>query len=169
MALGWQTCAAPPGWPRPLTDLEVAQRWLHCLDCQGSFLERLHQVSSSSRDTVTRFLRSALLNGPDGARRAEFEADLLKTWQTDSTWRVYRGKAPGASFVQFKQRYQDGFKTRWRGRAATALGVLDTPAACSALHDWLQLPLQNKGDTLVRRMVVRALADSGVAAPTPCP
>jgi hypothetical protein len=32
----------------------------------------------------------------------------------------------------------------------------------AALNDGLQLPLQDKGDSVVRRMVQRAIADSGL-------
>lgn len=153
----------PSPWPRPLTHLEVAEAWLRCIDCRGPFLKRLRELPTRSKDTVTKFLESALLNGPDSARVARHTLDLVRTWHADSVSRAGRGLPPVASFPEFMSRYQIGFRIRWESRAATALGVIGTPAATAALNAGLALPLNDKGDTIVHRMVRRAL-DSGLVA-----
>jgi hypothetical protein len=160
--LGWERFGPRAPWPSPLSDLQVAEGWLHCIDCQGPFLKQLHEMPARSQDSVTRFLHAALVTGPDSARAARVTRDLVETWRAESLSRARRGEKPDTSFATFMQRYQDGFDARWRGRAAVALGVIRTPAALAALNDGLQLPLQDKGDSVVRRMVQRAIADSGL-------
>ncbi|MGH7514906.1 MAG: hypothetical protein ACREOQ_18530 [Gemmatimonadales bacterium] len=163
-SLWWDCCGPRPPWPRPLSDLQVAEAWLHCMDCHGSFLRRLHEMPARSQDTVTKFLGVALINGPDSARTARHTSDLVRAWQADSSSRVRRGEKPDTGFSSFTSRYQDGFDTRWRTRAAVALGVIRTPAAISALDGGLGLPLLDKGDSVVRRAVIRARSDTGLVA-----
>jgi hypothetical protein len=148
---------------RRLSDLQVAEAWLQCIDCQGSFLKRLNELPANSKDTVTRFLRSALLSGPDSARVRRHTRDMLRTWQADSIDRVqHRLPArPSTQLASLLARYQRSFEVLWRGRAATALGVIRTSTALAALDDAFQGPLNDRGDSTVRRMVERAKADSG--------
>jgi hypothetical protein len=160
----WECCRPRPQWPKPLSDLQVAEAWLHCIDCHGSFLKRLHEMPARSQDTVTKFLRVALINGPGSARTARQTSDLVRVWQADSSSRANRGEKPDTGFSSFMSRYQKGFDTRWRTRAAVALGVIRTPAALAALTDGLQLPYQDHGDSAVRRAVIRARSDTGLVA-----
>lgn len=147
----------------PPSDLEVAEAWLQCTDCRGSFLPRLHEMPAQSSDTVTQFLRSALLSGPDIIRVRRHTRDVLKTWRADSVYRARRGlpERPDTQFASLLSRYQEGFEVLWRGRAATALGVIRSTMALAALDSALQLPLNDRGDSAIRRMVERARADTG--------
>src|SRR5947207_566917 len=162
--LWWDCCGPRPRWPKPLSDLQVAEAWLHCIDCHGPFLKRLHEMPARSQDTVTKFLRVALLNGPDSARAARNTSDLARAWQADSSSRARRGEPPDTGFSSFMSRYQDGFDTRWRTRAAIALGVIRTPAAMAALTAGLALPHLDHGDSVVLRAVIRSRSDSGSMA-----
>jgi hypothetical protein len=162
--LGWGRLHPNQPGPRRLTDLEVAERWLHCIDCHGSFLKRLRDMPSHSRDTVTKFLHLALIEGPDSLRAIRRDSDLVRSWRADSISRARIGKPPSASFVEFMDRYRTGFDTRWQIRAAIALGVIRTPAAFSALADAQGIPPVTHGDSLIRSAVERAQADSGLVA-----
>jgi len=152
-----------PPWPRPLTDLQVAEAWLSCIDCQGPFLRRLHDMPASNRDTVIKLLHGALVRGPDTARAGRLTQDLVRVWLADSTSRVGRGEKPDTGFSSFLKRYQDGFETKWRVRAAIALGVIPAPAAMAALNNASQLPQVDHRDSLVHRVIAQA-RDSGLIA-----
>ena len=150
--------------PPPLADLQVAESWLECIDCQGPFLRRLKE-SSSGNDTVVRFLRAALLQGPDSARRARHELALLRVWARDSVYRARVGPAkPVPDKAAFLDRYRQGFEAKWRGRAAMALGVIRGDTALAALDSALLIPAIAQGDTLVLGWVKEARADSGLQA-----
>ncbi|HET9041214.1 MAG TPA: hypothetical protein VFN40_13635 [Gemmatimonadales bacterium] len=150
--------------PLPLTDLQVAESWLECIDCQGPFLRHLKQSSSGS-DTVVRFLRAALLQGPDSARRARHELALLRAWADDSLHRARLGQAlPAQSKSTFLFRYREGFEAKWRGRAAMALGVIRGDTALAALDSALLIAPTSHGDSLVLDGVKEAQADSGLKA-----
>jgi hypothetical protein len=129
-------------------------------------LKRLHE-SSSGNDTIVRFLRAALLQGPDRARRARHERDLLRTWADDSLyrWRMGLGQEgtplPGPNKTAFLERYRQGFDAKWRGRAAIALGVIRSDTALAALDSALLVPATDRGDSIVKRWVARARADTG--------
>jgi hypothetical protein len=150
--------------PPPLADLQVAESWLECIDCQGPFLRRLKE-SSSGNDTVVRFLRAALLQGPDSARRARHELALLRAWADDSLYRARLDLAvPAQSKNTFLDRYRQGFEAKWRGRAAMALGVIRGDTALAALDSALLIPAIGHGDSLVLDWVKEAQADSGLQA-----
>lgn len=159
--LGW---GPRPHWPKPLSDLQVAEGWLHCIDCQGPFLKQLANMPARNQDTVTKFLRSALLLGPDQKRAVQVRRDFEQAWRADSLSRQRRGVPAGSSLVDFLQRYERGFEVRWRSRAAVALSVIGTQQARSALQDGLGLPLQDKGDSIVRNWVEKSIADSSTHA-----
>jgi hypothetical protein len=150
--------------PLPLTDLQVAESWLECIDCRGPFLRRLRE-SSSGNDTVVRFLRAALLQGPDSARRARHELALLRAWADDSLYRARLDPTTaGPNKSAFLDRYRQGFEAKWRGRAAMALGVIRGDTALAALDSALLIPAIAHGDSLVLGWVNEALADSGLQA-----
>lgn len=149
--------------PKPLTDLEVAETWLQCIDCRGSFLKRIHEMPARNRDTVTTFLRAALRDGPDSARVIRFEQGLYRTWLADSLYRGRRGEGPAISFASFATRYRRGFEVMWRSRAAIGLGVIRSGVALTSLNNALQFPLTNKGDSTIHEAVQHALADTGRA------
>lgn len=161
VVLIWSVAKPRRHTPKPLSDFQVVEEWLHCIDCRGSFIERMRNIPPSRRDSIARFLNAALLNGPDGARIARLNQDLARAWLDDSLYRAAHGipahKLPGV----FMTRFRRGFEVMWRSRAATALGIIRTPFALAALNDALQLPQQDKGDTMIHRMVQRAQADSG--------
>jgi hypothetical protein len=157
----WWTEARPRAKVAPLSDLQVAEDWLQCIDCQGPYLKRLHETQGRNRDSVTRFLRTALQSGPDSSRRERLHWDLSRTWHADSMRRVRRGEPapPDSERVSFLGRYTRSFEVVWRGRAATALGVLrDT----STLNQALQFPLSNQGDSTILGQVKKAIADTGL-------
>ena len=149
------------GPPQP-SAIELAQGWLECIDCQGPFLRRLSQLRPASRDSVVRFLRGALLQGPDSARRTRHERDLARAWVSDSVYRARMDLADASNdqHKSFLKRYREGFHTKWRGRAATALGVIRTGRALAVLDSALQAPDTSFGDSLVRREIERARSDS---------
>ena len=152
-----------PRGPRPVSGVKLAQAWLECIDCQGPFLRRLHDLPPASRDSVVRFLSTALRKGPDGARTARHERDLMRAWALDSLYRVDKDSADASQsqHAAFLQRYREGFHTKWRGRAAMALGVLRSdPAALVALDSARQVPDTSYGDSVVHRWIERALSDS---------
>jgi len=170
--------------PRPLTNLQVAEAWLDCIDCQGPFLQRLHE-SASDNDTIVRFLRAALLQGADSARRARHERELLRAWVNDSLYRERRGLSqkaeslparghtfdgavmhvmPLRSQAAFLDRYRRGLDVKWRSRAATALGVIRSDSALAALNSALLVAPTDHGDSIVQRWVERARADTGLEA-----
>jgi hypothetical protein len=152
-----------PG-PPPLTDLQVAETWLECIDCQGPFLRRLRE-SSSGNDMVVPFLRAALLQGPDSARRARHELALLRAWSDDSLYRARLDMTePGPSKSAFLDHYRQGFEAKWRGRAAMALGVIRGDTALAALDSALLIPAIGHGDSIVLDWVKEAQADSGLQA-----
>jgi hypothetical protein len=168
-------------WPRPLSNLEVAEAWLQCSDCRGPFLRRIYETRGRDRDTVTRFLRSALLVGPDSAVMGRVQESLQRTWLHDSLFRVRSrtiglvvtpGGHPvvipadtvsptGSQRASFLSRYTRGFEVRWRGRAAIGLGVIRSDTALAALDSALRIPPQERADTVLQRMVERTKADSG--------
>ena len=150
-----------PQRPPPLTELQVAEHWLACIDCAGPFLKELTQLPPDRQDTVVRFLRSALLQGPDSARSARLEHELLRSWSDDSLYRLRRGEdPPEQSKPAFLARYRQGFRAKWRGRAALALGVIRDDTALAALDSALLLPAVDRGDSAVQRLVKQAQADS---------
>ena len=172
LAVGWlRMTQRPRVGPQPPSDLEVAEAWLQCIDCRGSFLKRLYEMPAQNRDTVTRFLRSALLAGPDSMRVRRHTQDVLKTWRADSIYRARRRlpARPDTQFAHLLARYQTGFEVMWRSRGATALGVIRDSLALAALDSALQLPLTDKGDSIIRRMVERAKADTGRVVLTGAP
>jgi hypothetical protein len=171
-------------WTKPLTDLEVTQAWLHCIDCQGPFLKQIREAAvRRGGDTVIKALESALLAGPSAAQKQRVRNDLLRTWRADSAYHsgphwptpiIHPG--PGItltadSFIsadsqrsRFLSRYERGFELRWRGRAATALGVIRSPRAMAALDSVLKiLPADNRLDTALIRTIETA-RDSGSLA-----
>ena len=150
--------------PPPLTNLEVAQGWLECIDCQGPFLARLVAVRGASQDTVVRFLRAALAVGPDSARRARHTRDLQRTWLADSAYRIRHGNPIVGLRDVFINKYELGFKVKWRSRAALALGVIRTPAAIGALDSAAGAKPLTHADSVVHRYVESARADSGRTA-----
>jgi hypothetical protein len=153
--------------PKPLDDFQVVEEWLHCIDCRGSFIERMRAIPASRSDTITRFLRSALVHGPDSARTRRLTQDLWRTWRADSLYRAGHGLPSDTLQTEFFARYRRGFEVMWRGRAATALGVIRNPLALAALDSGLTLPLMDKGDSMIRRMVERAKADTSQTGVTP--
>jgi hypothetical protein len=147
--------------PKPLSDLQVAETWLQCIDCRGSFLKHMNDLSGERRDNVVRFLGHALLAGPDSAVGARVNRELRQTWAADSAYLADAGRAIEVHSPVFLARYRRGFEVRWRSRAATALGVLRDPAAMEALDSARSLPLSDQGDSAIALMVQRAIADSG--------
>ncbi len=152
-------------WPPPVSDLRVAQVWLECSDCRGPFLQRLHDARPPARDTLLERFRLGLLFGPDSARRARHQVELMRSWIADSLYRM-REMLPPASLQlpEFMRSYSRGLDVTWRTRSATALGVMRDPLAIAALDSALQLPLQTRADSEVRVAVLAARADSGLGA-----
>ncbi len=74
--------------PRPLSDIEAARAWLECIDCEGPFLKRLADLPAARRDSVVRFLGTALREGPDSARTARHDRELMRIWASDSAYRL---------------------------------------------------------------------------------
>jgi hypothetical protein len=147
-----------PGGPKPLSDLQVAQAWLQCVDCRGSFLTRIRDMPGRNRDTVTKFLQAALREGPDSTQVAKLDRGLYRTWRADSVYRAGRGDAPATSLSEFTAKYREGFRVMWQARAAVALGVIGSPEALASLNDALQLPVNELGDSAIRHAVQEALA-----------
>jgi hypothetical protein len=154
--------------PKPPTDLEVAEAWLKCIDCQGSFLKRIGEVRGESRDTITRLFSSALLAGPGSIRLARREQGLQRSWHADSIYRDSLGVGipERDSIVAL---YLRGFEVTWRSRAAKALGVIGSNEALAALDSASRLPLCTKGDTVIHRAVQQAKPDTGSAVPVSPP
>jgi hypothetical protein len=169
LLVAWLSMHHKRDWVKPPTDIEVAQAWLKCLDCQGPFLKRLHEMPTNNRDTVTRLLRSALLSGPDQAEITDVVQDLVKTWEADSVSRVGRHQPPDTSRSHYLDRYRGGYAVRWRGRAAIALGVIRGDSALAALDTLLADTLINRGDSIVHRWAERARADSALSVLGPNP
>jgi hypothetical protein len=169
--------------PPPLTDLQVAERWLQCIDCAGPYLVRLSR-KRKDQDTVVRFLRTALLRGPDSARRGRHEREVLLAWARDSVSAA--GGAPHVAVLDtspmmvhqppppqltpqqaraaFVARYEQGFEATWRGRAAFALSAIGTRTALAALDSALLVPPASKGDSAVHKWIEQAKADSSLIA-----
>ena len=147
--------------PPPLTDLEVAQGWLECIDCQGPFLARLVALRGASQDTVVQFLRAALAVGPDSARRSRHTRDLQRTWLVDSAYRARHAKPIVSLQDDYIKRYELGFRVKWKSRAALALGVIRTPAALQSLDSAAAPTPLTHPDSVVQRYVEAARADTG--------
>jgi hypothetical protein len=150
----------PP--PRPLSAIALAQSWLECIDCQGPFLQRLHDLPPAARDSAVNFLSSAVRQGPDSARRNRHERELARAWVTDSVYRerVDLAEVSPTQHAAFLKRFREGLHNKWRGRSALALGVIRSPAALAALDSALQRPDTSHGDSLVRHWLERARSDS---------
>lgn len=148
--------------PRPLTDLGVAEAWLECIDCRGSYLQRFAATRDRRRDAVVRFLASALLNGPDSSRRARHERGLRRAWNADSAYAARLGQTPYFSRDEFLNRYGRGYEIMWRSRAAIALGVLRTQEALSGLDSASVMSFGTgpEGDSAIMEAVLRARSDS---------
>ena len=167
-----------PKWPTPLSDLEVTDAWLRCLDCQGPFLKRIVNTSGPTRDAVFRRLQEALLSGPSTTEVRKVNENLARAWQADSSHFSVPGASltfhlgPGVAFDTsaandanlFVSRYLRGFAVRWRGRAAIALGAIGTPQALAVLDSALiQLPRNDHIDSALLR-TIRLASDSGSLA-----
>jgi hypothetical protein len=166
IALLWATsCVDSSGVsrPRPLSELGVAEAWLGCIDCRGSFLQRLAATPDRRRDSVVRFLASALLNGPDSGRRARHKRGLRRIWNADSAYAASLGQTLHASRDEFLHRYGRGYEIMWRSRAAIALGVIRTHGALSALDSASVMSFGTgaEGDSTIMREILRARSDTG--------
>jgi hypothetical protein len=152
----------PRPWPKPLSNLEVAQAWLECTDCRGPYLKRLVEMRATNTDTVTKFLVSAL-NGPDRARQIRHEQDLMRLWLADSAYRNRHGEParPDSLRIAYIARYDSNFNVMWRSRAAIALGVIRNDAAMAALASALNFQPTNYRDSALHDGIERAVADSG--------
>jgi hypothetical protein len=141
-------------------DLSVVAAWLECLDCRVLFLQRLARIPHGRQENVAQFLSHALLNGPDSVRVARLDLDLGRVWYADSVYAARKGDSLHTTRVAFMQRYRRGFQVIWRSRAATALGVLQTPGSLKALDRALQLPIDSiaPGDSTIARAVRNARA-----------
>jgi hypothetical protein len=64
------------------------------------------------------------------------------------------------SGADFFKRYREEFHTKWRGRAALALGVIRTDSALAALDSVALVPDTSYGDSVVQRWIERARSDS---------
>jgi hypothetical protein len=147
--------------PRPPTDIELVESWLECIDCQGPFLKRLHDLPGARRDSMVKLLSSALRDGPSSARRARHERDLERAWISDSAYRQTLDLTETSqTHTAFLKRYREGFDAKWRGRAAMALGVIRTPSALAALDSALGAPAVGFGDSVVQKWVARARSDT---------
>jgi hypothetical protein len=60
--------------------------------------------------------------------------------------------------------YRRAFEVRWRGRAATALGIIGGDTALAALDSVLRIQPQDRLDSALKRMVERARMDSNQLA-----
>ena len=147
----------------PRTELQVAEGWLQCIDCLGSYLTELGKLRQARKDSIVQFLASSLLNGPDSAQSSRIERELIRMWRADSAYAARDGKKPHDTANDFVQHYGRSVNVIWRSRAATALGVLRTPAALQALDSAGHLPLDSiyGSDSTISRAVGWALADSG--------
>jgi hypothetical protein len=157
----WPKAPDPHVGPKPLSDLQVAEAWLRCIDCEGSFLRRISEMEGNSRDSAIQFFRSALLLGPDSARMAQRQRALLRTWRADSVHKASQGTVPSVESDSFVALYLRGYQVMWRSRAATALGVMRGNAALAALNTPLHLSLKDKGNQIIYRAVQDAKADTG--------
>jgi hypothetical protein len=145
---------------RPLSELQIAEAWLRCIDCEGSFLKRISEISPESRDTVTQFFAAALRSGLDSATSARRAQALRRTWLADSAFLARSGKPPPTKPDSFVARYLRGSEVMWRSRAATALGVIRGDTALAALNSPLNLSPHDPGDSIILRAVEEAKADS---------
>ncbi len=146
--------------PPPLEDLQVAEAWLRCIDCEGSFLKRISEMPPESRDTVTRFFAEALRSGLDSAKSTRRAQALRRTWLADSGFLARSGKLPAIKSDSFVARYLRGSEVMLRSRAATALGVIGGKAALAALNSPLNLSSNDKGDSIILHAVEEAKTDS---------
>jgi len=146
----------------PRTDLQVAEGWLQCIDCQGSYLAELKALPAVRQDSVVRFLSSALLNGPDSAHSSLIDRQLLRTWRANSAYVVRHGEKAPDNAKDFVNHYRRSVNVIWRSRAAASLGVLRTPTALQALDSAHRLPLDSifGSDSTISRAVRWALADT---------
>ena len=157
----WRTENYRPPRPKPLTNLEIAEAWLRCIDCRGSFLRRISELRGKSRDSVMDFFTTALLTGPDSSRRVRREAALRRTWVRDSIYRTRIGVGilKQDSIVQL---YSRGFEVTWRSRAAAGLAVIGGNTALAALDSALNLAVHNQRDNIILRALQQAKADSAL-------
>jgi hypothetical protein len=147
----------------PRTNVQVAEGWLQCIDCMGSYLGKLDRLPTAEKDSIVRFFSSALLEGPDSAHSLVINRELLRTWRANSAYAVRRGENPHDTAKDFVQHYRRSVNVIWRSRGATALGVLRTSAALQALDSARKLPLDSisGSDSTISRAVEWALADTG--------
>jgi hypothetical protein len=149
--------------PAPLTDLQVAEAWLQCIDCRGPFLVRLYAAPGARRDTLVGFFSASLALGPDSERKVRLVRDLKRIWYADSVYAVRRGKPLRVTGAAFLRRYQEGFEVNWRSRAATALGVLRGDSALAALRRATDGRFDSSlaGHRVILAAVHQARADTG--------
>jgi len=148
---------------RPRTDLQLAEGWLRCVDCLAPYLQQLVQLPQDRQDTVARFFASVLFTGPDSASRAQHDRYLIRMWEANSTSVTQRGVPLHGTRVSFLGRYRRNFQVTWRSRAATALGVLRTDGAITALDSATTVSFDSiaPGDSAIIRAIFRARADTG--------
>ncbi len=169
----WLYLNRQPEWPKPLDDFEITEAWLQCIDCQEGFFARLKGMPPGHKDSITRLLGDALLNGPDNAHKARFDQEIMKTWVADSLHRLARGETSTYQLNQYLARFRRGFDLTWRRRAAVALGAIRSDTALAALDTALaalglalsQLPGSNAVDSVLYLAVERARADSVIFVP----
>jgi len=159
LAFLWPKAPNPHTGPRPPTDVQVAEAWLQCIDCRGSFLKRISELRGESKETVTRLFSTSLTDGPGARRLARREAALRRTWLADSMYRVSHG-LPVLNRDSIVATYLRGFQVIWRVRAAVGLGVIGGDAAVAALNSPLNLSLHDRGDSIILRAVQEAKSDS---------
>jgi hypothetical protein len=154
-----------PGQPvrPPRTDRQVAEGWLQCIDCIGTYLTELKKLDPEKKDSIVQFLSSALLNGPDRANSLLIDRRLLRTWRANSAYAVRHQDTLKSTANDFVKHYRQSAEVIWRSRAATALGVLGTDSAMAALKRADSLPLDSisGSDSTISRAVKWALADKG--------
>jgi hypothetical protein len=149
--------------PQQPSDVAVAEVWLQCIDCRGSFLERIRDTRPANRDSVVRLLTSALSQGPDSAHRARHERALVRTWYADSAYGAGRQDVLVTRYPLVLDRYRQGFEMMWRTRAATALGVLRTKGALAALDSvYRRLDSAGQGTGTLALVVKQAKDDSAL-------
>ena len=111
----------------------VVVRWLRCVECNEGELATLKALYAQKAGHTSDALRAALLAGPQDTAlaRAQYERAFDRIVVADSAF-LGSGR-PAANKKAYVQHYLDAYAWTTRLRAASALAVLQGPAATQVL------------------------------------
>jgi hypothetical protein len=99
------------------------QDWYSCIECQDGELDKLIRYQDLVEETLTITLK----RGPSPARRAEIEARLRSSYRSSPSQTI-----PENRYVEL---FMSNMDSKFRARAATALGRIGTESAQRALKE----------------------------------